>query len=397
MYNGGIFGKKNSPNVFNANGIWHLKQVAGYIERGEWYFARSATVNATSFLEGDTITVTINAPSLPDGTKLYWTINTVSGTIRTDDFDNRILNGPLSIINGKDTTSRKLETSKQGDGARSFTIAIRTESVEGPVIATTPVLTLDDVARGGNAVFDRGGYRYHKFTSSGNFFCNRSLGLTVFAVGGGGGGGGNGGGGGGGGGIVYTNISVGAGTYFISIGGGGSAAPNGSVHGGSGGNTTFQGFITANGGGGGGSRDTDRNGYFGGSGGGGSSNGGGGGGTPGQGNGGGNGIIAGAGEVQSTGGGGGGYGGGGQSGAAKDAGNGGPGGAFDPTADGTAEYYSGGGGGGRTVFGTTGANGQGQGANRGGGGKGGSGGATSFAAQAGDTGYCVVRYLIPSS
>jgi hypothetical protein len=396
MYNGGLVGLKNNPDVYRADGVWSAGDVAGYLEKASWFFTRSATVNATSFIEGDSITVTISAPRLPDGTNLYWTVVPVDGELTTEDFDNNLLNGPLAIQNGEDTTTRKLRNDKEGDRLRKFSIAVRSESIFGPIIATTPVLTVDDLARGGQAVFDRGGYRYHKFTSSSNFKLNRSTALTVFMVGGGGGGGGNGGGGGGGGGVVYTNITPSAGTYFIQIGGGGSAAPNGGTHGGTGGNTVFPGYLTAFGGGGGGSRDTDRNGYSGGSGGGGSSNGGGGAGTPGQGNNGGAGIIAGSGEVQSTGGGGGGYGGGGANGGAKDAGNGGPGGGFDPGGDGALEYYAGGGGGGRTVFGATGANGQGQGENRGGGGKGGSGGNPSFPASAGDTGVCFIRYLIPT-
>lgn len=396
MYNGGQIGRKNFPDLFRANGVWKMKDVASFLEKGNWFFRRTASVNATSFIEGDTISVTISAPTLPNGTVLYWTINAIDGELTTEDFDNNLLNGPLAIQNGTDTTNRKLRQDKEGDRQRKFSIAIRTESIFGPIIASTPVLTVDDLARGGNAIVDRNGYRYHKFTSSGNFKVNRSVACQVFMVGGGGGGGGNGGGGGGGGGVVFTNITVAPGTHFIQIGGGGAAAPNGGTHGGSGGNTIFTGYLTANGGGGGGSRDTDRNGYGGGSGGGGSSGGAGGGGTPGQGNGGGAGIIAGSGEVQSTGGGGGGYGGGGAAGAAKDAGNGGPGGAFDPMGDGAVEYYAGGGGGGRTVFGATGANGQGQGANRGGGGKGGSGGTPSFPADSGDAGICVIRYLIPT-
>lgn len=406
MYNGGFIGKIVKPDAYAGKGMWRVKAVAAWIERARWSFGISATVNATSFFEGDTITVTVTTTGLPDNTTLYWTINSISGAqISTNDFSNNIIDGTLNIVNNTDFTSRKLRSDKVGDGTRTMALVIRSESIEGPIVASTPVLTLKDIASGGQAVVDRGGFRYHKFTSTSTFQVNKAITAACFLCAGGGGGGGNGGGGGGGGGIT-NNLAkpIPAGTYTVTIGAGGSAGSS-TVNGGDGGMTKIfnqatptVNLLSATGGGGGGSRDGGSAGRAGGCGGGG------GGGTgrttagtgiTGQGYKGGNGIVAGAGEVQSTGGGGGGTKVVGTAGAAKVAGAGGAGYPFDATSDGVIEYYAGGGGGGRTFYGTTGANGSGQGVNRGGGGKGGSGGTTSFPSIAGDTGFVVIKYAIP--
>jgi len=176
----------------------------------------------------------------------------------------------------------------------------------------------------GGTVTTSGGYRYHKFTSSGSFINTvASLSVEYLIVAGGGGGGQNtsaqtGSGGGGAGGLRNGTVSASAQTYSIQVGGGGA---NGNP-GGTGTDSSALG-ITANGGGGGArshnGTDNSNNATSGGSGGGGgaanSSNDSyrfGASGTSGQGNSGGNGGYDGS--NLSAGGGGGGAGGAGTSG-----------------------------------------------------------------------------------
>lgn len=126
-------------------------------------------------------------------------------------------------------------------------------------------------ATGGDSTFDDGGYRYHVFTTSGNF--NQTVGgrLDRIEVGGGGGGGGSddqggagdhGGGGGGGGGVieVFDDLTP-AGTHAVVIGAGGAPGSVGSGSGGGsgslGGHTSFRGSSTQNGGGPGAGGGTD--------------------------------------------------------------------------------------------------------------------------------------------
>ncbi|HEV2437303.1 MAG TPA: hypothetical protein VG077_15025, partial [Verrucomicrobiae bacterium] len=94
------------------------------------------------------------------------------------------------------------------------------------------------------------GYVVHTFTVSGTLILSSSNSANVLVVAGGGGGGGLFGDGGGAGGLVYTNVSLVAGTYSVTVGAGG-AGSSGNQSAASGGNSVF-GTLTALGGGGGG-------------------------------------------------------------------------------------------------------------------------------------------------
>jgi len=150
------------------------------------------------------------------------------------------------------------------------------DSIESNTVTKTAI-TLPT----GGTITTSGGYRYHEFTSSGDFVVsNEVTGLDYIVVGGAGGGGGWGGGGGAGGLITQTSQTLSAATYPIVIGGGGygtglAAGYNSGAYtvGGDGAGTTFN-SLTATGGGGGGTYDgvNGRNGASGGGGGGSSVN-----------------------------------------------------------------------------------------------------------------------------
>ena len=127
-------------------------------------------------------------------------------------------------------------------------------------------------ATGGTELEPGNGYKYHVFTSPGNFVVLTGTGDIEILLVAGGGGGGNAGdsatGGGGAGGVGYSTSGYSVGSYPISVGGGGAAGGN------NGSNSTFNsgpGALVAAGGGGGGSgpRNTFDPGNPGGSGGGG--------------------------------------------------------------------------------------------------------------------------------
>ena len=398
MVNGGIIGPRNDARFFSANGVWHMKDVASWLEQGRWYFNRSVTVNATAFTEGDTIIITINTVGVPDGTNLYWSVTTLSGTtLTTAEFSDSILTGVCNIVNNTDNTTKKFRADRIPDGDRQMAVSFRSESVVGPIIASTPVLTLKDFVRGGDSVFDRAGYRYHKFTYSSYLYTSKSVAAEVLLVAGGGGGGGNGGGGGGAGGLKWTNVTIGASnSRYVQVGGGGSWSGGGN-NGSDGAGSYIDGVIGTTGGGGGGSRDGGSAGRYGGSGGGGGGGGGGragaGPGIGGEGNNGGSGVDD---DRRSAGGGGGGATGGGGNAASRQGGNGGAGRGIDFVRDGVTENYAGGGGGGRTIVGSAGSDGVGQGPTRGSGGHGESGGTAYRAGTNGDSGIVFIRYLIPT-
>lgn len=403
MSNGRIIGQKNRPEFFRGNGIWYNNDIGHWIKQGRWFFNRNATSSTTNIVEGETVSVTLTTVGIPDNTYVFWTTNTISGIVTTQDFTDLELTGYGRVINNTLTVTRKVKFATSTSGTRQFTIAFRVESIEGPIVASSPVITMYKKVTGVGSTgeYSLNGYRYIYWRNSGSIILQRTTAMSVFLVAGGGGGGTNGGGGGGGGGVVtYTPITITTGTHPVYVGGGGAAAPNSSVAGSDGGASYIPGYISATGGGGGGSRDGGQGGRYGGSGGGGGGGpgGGGGGAVPGQGNGGGNGYDDGN---YSAGGGGGGRGAGGasayRSGGAGYAGAGGAGAYFDPSENGTSEPYAGGGGGARTYYGYSAGSGIGQGIGTGGGGYAGTGGyGTPRAPVAGDSGLVFVKYLIPT-
>jgi hypothetical protein len=220
--------------------------------------------------------------------------------------------------------------------------------------SNTQTITATALPSGGT-ITSSGGYRYHKFTSSGTF--TQTLSKTVeylIVAGGGAGGGGNSGtnrigGGGGAGGLKNGSVSTTPQSYTITIGAGGSG--NTSNQGNPGGNSSAL-SVTSTGGGGGGSGDSGvQNGGSGGSGGGAGRGATGGSGTSGQGNNGGNSV--GPSNPQSQGGGGG-AGAAGNNGSQNNSNGNGNGGAgtnsysawATATSSGDSGYFAGGGGGG---------------------------------------------------
>lgn len=266
----------------------------------------------------------------------------------------------------------------------------------------------------GGTITDAGGYRYHTFTSSGDFIISGgSLNVEYVVVGGGGGSGrfngGTGSGGGGGGGVRSASETLAEGTYAAVVGAGGAGwqVDSSTGVGAAGSASTFRSLLSGGGGpgarhsqvggnsshgagaGGGGSSSSDGVNYAGGTASGGGGNGG-------------NGFGA-SDSGDRSGGGGGGAGGAGANAATMQAGNGGIGVEWPV---GSGNYYGGGGGGGRSgLVGNTGAGGLGGGADgafRGypnaapntGGGGGGSSGYNSSGGGNGGSGIVIIRYAI---
>ena len=378
------------------------------------YDANLTTAAATD-ADGQTVTHTISAGSLPNGISLE-TDGTFTGTASSLPSSATVSTFTVSATDGILTTTRQFKM--------------------------TAVASANVGATGGT-VLTSGDYKTHVFTSPGTFAVSAagspagSNSVEYMVVAGGAGGGGGHAGSGGAGGMRYNypspatgGLSVSAQSYPITVGGGGAGRGNGpgnstSTIGGSGGTSVFSTITSAGGGGGAYSEDTNRpgaNANPGGSGGGGG-HGGNGGGTgnqppvsPPQGNNGGGGY----GSPVYPGGGGGGRGGAGgtpgngtQPGGTPGAGEGLSDDFFGPThasygtpgPSGTNRYFAGGGGGGvhtTTAYQPGGPGGGGRGgsngpntpgtagtANTGGGGGGTNGGGTSGA---GGSGIVAIRY-----
>jgi hypothetical protein len=131
-----------------------------------------------------------------------------------------------------------------GSNSASFTVPSTAAETTSEKIADVNAI----IGIGGSKVFDLDGYRYHIYTSSGNFYCIKSGIVHVFLVGGGGPGSYNRGGDGG---SIVNNTTVAVaigGSYPVVVGAGGIPASNISQTAIIGGSTTAFGLSAAGGG-----------------------------------------------------------------------------------------------------------------------------------------------------
>jgi hypothetical protein len=106
----------------------------------------SIAESSTSINEGDTVSFTITTTDVPDGTTLYYT---TSGTVSPEDFSDLSLSESFNISSGIATISRSLlnDFSLAGsENQETFQIQIRTDSVTGPIVATSSTVTVQDTS-----------------------------------------------------------------------------------------------------------------------------------------------------------------------------------------------------------------------------------------------------------
>lgn len=225
------------------------------------YRTYSVSPSTSSVNEGSTVTFTITTNYVDDGTILYWTLNTISGTINSSDFSGGATSGSFTVTGGTGSVALTLANDVTTEGSESFQLQVRIDSTSGTIVATSSTVTINDTSTAaiqatGGTVIDSGGFRTHVFTSPGSFVVSYAGPGTLdyYIVAGGGGGGTDRGGGGGSGGYrngTFTGLSIGS--YPVSVGGGGAAGsnPQGST-GSNGSQSSFDSIVSSGGGGGGG-------------------------------------------------------------------------------------------------------------------------------------------------
>lgn len=189
----------------------------------------SVSESTSSVNEGSSVTFTVTTGGVPDGTTLYWSTNTVSGTINGSDFSGGATTGSFTITSNSGSVVRTIANDSSTEGSESFQLQIRTGSTSGTIVATSNTVTINDTsltpfsATGGTKLSPGNGFIYHIWTSPGSLSVSsgNAPSAQLLVVGGGGDGGVCGGGGGGGGGIVYhpTLPIPGPYTYPVTVGG----------------------------------------------------------------------------------------------------------------------------------------------------------------------------------
>lgn len=152
--NSGIIGSKRTPSLSVATGIfdtfdnfnakkgntWPLTAVSALVEPNVYY------VN-----EGSSAVFTVRTTGIDIGTTIYWNTNQVSGVITSTDFSSSN-SGSFVVPAGYVTTiTRTLANDTYDEGTESFSISIRTDSVNGTVIGTSATVSISDTSIGGGA------------------------------------------------------------------------------------------------------------------------------------------------------------------------------------------------------------------------------------------------------
>lgn len=96
------------------------------------------TYSKTIMSNDDNLNVSISCTNIPDGTNLFWTIEHVT----TDASDFNMLSGPLGITAGRASFNVSLRPGFEGEQEERFRILLRKQSVTGPVLAKSTIITV---------------------------------------------------------------------------------------------------------------------------------------------------------------------------------------------------------------------------------------------------------------
>ena len=102
--------------------------------------------STASVNEGSSVTFTVTTTNVSDGTTLYWSLNTVSGTINTSDFTGAAVTGSFSISSNTGSVALTLANDTTTEGSESFQLQVRTGSTSGTIVATSSTVTIGDTS-----------------------------------------------------------------------------------------------------------------------------------------------------------------------------------------------------------------------------------------------------------
>lgn len=145
QYNGTTYGLGGSIPVGNKNLI--VKGLGGGLLQPSDPPVYSLGVSTTTTSEGGSVNFTLNTFNVGGGATLYYS---TGGSMEAADFSNNSLTGSFNIVGigstaGIATVTRTIANDFSTEGSESFTFVVRTGSTSGPVVATSPSITVADV------------------------------------------------------------------------------------------------------------------------------------------------------------------------------------------------------------------------------------------------------------
>lgn len=144
-YNGTTYGLGGSIPVGNKNLI--VKGLGGGLLQSADPPIYSLGVSTTTTSEGGSVDFTVSTFNVGAGATLYYS---TGGSMEAADFSNNSLTGSFNIVGvgstaGIATVTRTIANDALTEGSESFTFVVRTDSTTGPVVLTSPTITVADV------------------------------------------------------------------------------------------------------------------------------------------------------------------------------------------------------------------------------------------------------------
>ena len=103
----------------------------------------SVTPAFSNVNEGSSLTFNVNTTRIANGTTLYWSINT-NGSSSPSDFGST--SGSFTINSNAGSFSVSLNADQVTEGAETFFVYVRTDSVSGSIVATSSTVTINDTS-----------------------------------------------------------------------------------------------------------------------------------------------------------------------------------------------------------------------------------------------------------
>jgi hypothetical protein len=104
----------------------------------------SVVTSSGSVDEGASITFTSTSVGIPDGTTLYWSMYGYGNATSDADFDS--VTGSFTVVNGVGTFPVDIIADNLTEGAQSFSVAVRTESISGAIIGISDTVIINDTS-----------------------------------------------------------------------------------------------------------------------------------------------------------------------------------------------------------------------------------------------------------
>ena len=105
----------------------------------------TVTPALTSIDEGSSVTINITTVNVDDATDLYWTVTNAS--------DFSVNNGSVTISNNAGSFTVSPNSDAVTEGAEGFTVQLRTDSINGTIVATSSTITINDTSQAPPATY----------------------------------------------------------------------------------------------------------------------------------------------------------------------------------------------------------------------------------------------------